>query len=292
MANAEANKRLCIIMDHWTTHIKAKTGWFDINLRELYQYRDLVWLFFKRNYSTRYKQTILGPMWLIFNPLITVSLYALIFGRLAGLSASGVPQFLFYLCSNALWAFFATCLTETSNTFTANAAIMGKVYFPRLVMPMSSVLTGMLDLLIQLVMLVLVMVGYCVVGYNFGIDFSILLVPVLILQVGLLGLGCGIIVASLTTKYRDLVILVGFGVQLWMYATPVVYTTGIIPQKYFGLYMLNPMASIIECFRSVVLGIPTEAWQYWGVSWIVTFVVLLGGVILFSKIEKTFMDTV
>ena len=279
-------------MEHWTTHIKAKTGWFDINLRELYQYRDLVWLFFKRNYSTRYKQTILGPMWLIFNPLITVSLYALIFGRLAGLSASGVPQFLFYLCSNALWAFFATCLTETSNTFTANAAIMGKVYFPRLVMPMSSVLTGMLDLLIQLAMLVLAIVGYCVIGYNFGIGISILLVPALILQVGLLGLGCGIIIASLTTKYRDLVILVGFGVQLWMYATPVVYTTGIIPQKYLGLYMLNPMASIIECFRSVVLGISTDAWQYWGISWIVTFVVLFIGVILFSKIEKTFMDTV
>lgn len=279
-------------MEHWTTHIKAKTGWFDINLRELYQYRDLVWLFFKRNYSTRYKQTILGPMWLIFNPLITVSLYALIFGRLAGLSASGVPQILFYLCSNALWAFFATCLTETSNTFTANAAIMGKVYFPRLVMPMSSVLTGMLDLLIQMAMLVLAMVGYCVVGYDFGINVSILLVPALILQVGLLGLGCGIIIASLTTKYRDLVILVGFGVQLWMYATPVVYTTGIIPQKYLGLYMLNPMASIIECFRSVVLGIPTDAWQYWGISWVVTFVVLFIGVILFSKIEKTFMDTV
>lgn len=279
-------------MEHWTTHIKAKTGWFDINLRELYQYRDLVWLFFKRNYSTRYKQTVLGPMWLIFNPLITVSLYALIFGRLAGLSASGVPQFLFYLCSNALWAFFATCLTETSNTFTANAAIMGKVYFPRLVMPMSSVLTGMLDLLIQMAMLVLAIAGYCVVGYDFGINLSILLVPALILQVGLLGLGCGIIIASLTTKYRDLVILVGFGVQLWMYATPVVYTTGIIPQKYLGLYMLNPMASIIECFRSVVLGIPTDAWQYWGISWIVTFVVLFIGVILFSKIEKTFMDTV
>ena len=279
-------------MEHWTTHIKAKTGWFDINLRELYQYRDLVWLFFKRNYSTRYKQTVLGPMWLIFNPLITVSLYALIFGRLAGLSASGVPQFFFYLCSNALWAFFATCLTETSNTFTANAAIMGKVYFPRLVMPMSSVLTGMLDLLIQMAMLVLAIAGYCVVGYDFGINLSILLVPALILQVGLLGLGCGIIIASLTTKYRDLVILVGFGVQLWMYATPVVYTTGIIPQKYLGLYMLNPMASIIECFRSVVLGIPTDAWQYWGISWIVTFVVLFIGVILFSKIEKTFMDTV
>ena len=279
-------------MEHYTTHIKSKNGWFDINFRELYQYRDLVWLFFKRNYSTRYKQTILGPMWLIFNPLITVSLYAFIFGNLAGLSAEGVPQFLFYLCGNALWAFFATCLTETSRTFTANAAIMGKVYFPRLVMPISSVLTGMLDLLIQLAMLVVAIVGYCIVGHNFGIDTSILLVPVLILQVGLLGLGCGIIVAALTTKYRDLAILVSFGVQLWMYVTPVVYTTGIIPQKYYAAYMLNPMAPVIEGFRSVILGIPTDAWQYWGVSWITTIIVLFIGVILFSKVEKTFMDTV
>lgn len=279
-------------MEHYTTHIKAKTGWFDIDFRELFQYRDLIWLFFKRNYSTRYKQTILGPMWLIFNPLITVSLYAFIFGNLAGLSAEGVPQFLFYLSGNALWAFFATCLTETSRTFTANAAIMGKVYFPRLVMPISSVLTGMLDLLIQLAMLVVAMVGYCMVGYDFGIGTSIILVPVLILQVGLLGLGCGIIVASLTTKYRDLVILVSFGVQLWMYATPVVYTTGIIPQKYYTAYMLNPMSPIIEGFRSVILGISTDAWRYWGVSWISTIVLLFIGVILFSKIEKTFMDTV
>ena len=279
-------------MEHYTTHIKSKNGWFDINLRELYQYRDLVWLFFKRNYSTMYKQTILGPMWLVFNPLMTVSLYAFIFGRLAGLSANNVPQFLFYLCGNALWAFFATSLTETSNTFTANAAILGKVYFPRLVMPMSSVLNGMLDLLIQLAMLVLAIVGYSIVGYDFGIDISIFLVPLLILQVGLVGLGCGIIIASLTTKYRDLVILVKFGVQLWMYATPVVYTTGIIPQKYYTIYMLNPMAPIIECFRSVFLGIPTEAWHYWGTSWVVTLVVLCVGVVLFSKIEKTFMDTV
>lgn len=279
-------------MEHYTTHIKSKNGWFDINLRELYQYRDLVWLFFKRNYSTMYKQTILGPMWLVFNPLMTVSLYAFIFGHLAGLSANNVPQFLFYLCGNALWAFFATSLTETSNTFTANAAILGKVYFPRLVMPMSSVLSGMLDLLIQLAMLVLAIVGYSIVGYDFEIGLSIFFVPLLILQVGLLGLGCGIIIASLTTKYRDLVILVKFGVQLWMYATPVVYTTGIIPQKYYTIYMLNPMAPIIECFRSVFLGIPTEAWHYWGVSWIVTLVVLCVGVVLFSKIEKTFMDTV
>ena len=279
-------------MEQYTTHIKAKTGWFDIDLKELIRYKDLIWLFFKRNYSTRYKQTILGPLWLIFNPLITVTLYAFVFGSLAGLSTSGVPQFLFYLCSNALWTFFATCLTQTSSTFTANAAIMGKVYFPRLVMPISSVLTGMLDLGIQLVMLVLALVYYSFNGYDFGFGWSLLLVPVFIFQSGLLGLGCGIIIAALTTKYRDLVILVGFGVQLWMYATPVVYTADIIPQNYLSLYMLNAMTPIIECFRSVLLGTDTIAWGYWGISWIVTLIVLALGVILFSKIEKTFMDTV
>jgi len=279
-------------MKQYITHIKAKTGWLDIDLRELVQYKDLIWLFFKRNYSTRYRQTILGPLWLILNPLITVTLYAFVFGNLAGLSTSGVPQFAFYLCSNALWTFFATSLTQTSSTFTANAAIMGKVYFPRLVMPISSVLTGLLDLGIQLAMLVIAIVYYSFRGYNFGLGWSLLLIPVLIFQVGLLGLGCGIIIAALTTKYRDLVILVGFGVQLWMYASPVVYTSEIIPQKYMSLYMLNPMTPIIECFRSVFLGIQTDAWHYWSISWIITLIVLALGVILFSKIEKTFMDTV
>jgi lipopolysaccharide transport system permease protein len=279
-------------MEQYTTHIKAKTGWFDIDLKELVQYKDLIWLFFKRNYTTRYKQTILGPLWLIFNPLITVMLYAFVFGRLAGLSASGVPQFLFYLCSNALWTFFATCLTQTSSTFTANAAIMGKVYFPRLVMPISSVISGMLDLGIQLVMLAIAIVFYSLNGYDFGIGWPLLLVPVIVFQTGLLGLGCGIIIAALTTKYRDLAILVGFGVQLWMYATPVVYTTEIVPQKFMSIYMFNAMAPIIECFRNVLLGIETDAWRFWGISWIVTLIVLALGVILFSKIEKTFMDTV
>lgn len=279
-------------MERHLTHIKSKSGWFDVDLRELYRYKDLIWLFFKRNYSTRYKQTILGPMWLILAPLVTVALYALVFGKMAGLSASGVPQFAFYLCGNALWAFFAACLTQTAGTFTANAAIMGKVYFPRLVMPISSVLTGGLDLLIQLAMLAVAIVGYELGGFDFGIGSSILLAPVLILQAGVLGLGCGIIVAALTTKYRDLTILVGFGTQLWMYATPVVYTAEFIPQKHLGLYMLNPMAPMIECFRSVFLGLPTAAWHYWGISWIVTLAVLVAGIVLFSKVEKTFMDTV
>lgn len=276
----------------YSTHIKSKTGWFDINFKELYQYKDLIWLFFKRNYTTRYKQTILGPLWLILNPLITVSLYAFVFGGLAGMSPDGIPQFVFYLCSNAMWTFFSTSLKSTSGTFTENAAIMGKVYFPRLVMPISSVLTGCLDLLIQLGMLVAIMIGYAVSGYHFNIGLTILLAPVLIFQAGILGLGFGIIIAALTTKYRDLVVLVEFGIQLWMYATPVVYLSELIPDKYVGIYMINPMAPVMECWRHSVIGIGTFLWGYWGISWIITLAVLFAGVLLFSKVEKTFMDTV
>ena len=279
-------------MEMYTTHIKSKTGWFDIDIKELFKYKDLIFLFFKRNYATRYKQTILGPLWLILNPLITVTLYAFVFGNLAGLSTDGIPQFVFYLCSNALWTFFSTSLTQTSGTFTANAAIMGKVYFPRLVMPISSVITGMLDLAIQLGMLVVIMIGYAITGYHFNIGPTVLLAPVIILQAGILGLGCGIIIAALTTKYRDLVVLVGFGVQLWMYATPVVYTAELIPEKYISIYMLNPMSPIMECWRSAVIGSGKFLWGYWGISWMITLIVLFIGVVLFSKIEKTFMDTV
>lgn len=279
-------------MEHYTTHIKAKTGWFDIDIKELFKYKDLIYLFFKRNYATRYKQTILGPLWLILNPLITVTLYAFVFGNLAGLSTDGIPQFVFYLCSNALWTFFATSLTQTSDTFTANAAIMGKVYFPRLVMPISSVVTGMLDLVIQLGMLIVIMIGYVITGYHFNIGLTVLLAPVIILQAGILGLGCGIIIAALTTKYRDLVVLVGFGVQLWMYATPVVYSAELISEKYTSIYMLNPMSPIMECWRNAVIGTGEFLWGYWVISWIITLIVLLIGVVIFSRIEKTFMDTV
>ena len=279
--------------ENYTTHIKSKNGWFDIDLKELIRYKDLIYLFFKRNYTTRYKQTILGPMWLVLNPLLTVFLYSLIFGKVAHLSTDGVPPFVFYLASNSLWTFFATSLIQTSNTFTANAAIMGKVYFPRLVMPLSSVLTGMLDLFIQLIMLVIMMIWYSLNGYHFNnIGINLLYAPLIILEAGLLGLGCGIIVAALTTKYRDLVVLVGFGVQLWMYITPVVYTSSLIPEKYINLYMLNPMAPMIECFRNAVLGTGSFLYGYWYRSIIITIIILILGIMLFSKIEKTFMDTV
>ncbi len=279
-------------MEHYTTHIKSKTGWFDIDLKELWRYRDLIWLFFKRNYSTKYKQTILGPMWLVLNPLITVTLYSVVFGGLGKLSTGGVPHFVFYLCSNALWSFFSVSLTQTATTFTANAAIMGKVYFPRLDMPSSSELTGARDLVIQLGHLVVAMVGYWVTGYRFTLGPTLLLAPVLVVQAGVLGLGCGIIVASLTTRYRDLAVLVSFGVSLWMYATPVVYTAGLIPEKYLGLYMINPMSPIMECWRNAVIGSGTFYWGYWATSWVITLAVLTLGVVLFSHIEKTFMDTV
>lgn len=279
-------------MEKYTTHIKAKTGWFDINLKELWQYRDLILLFVKRNYSTRYKQTILGPLWLILNPLITVSLYALVFGNLAGLSTDGSPQFAFYLCSNAIWSYFATCITNTSNTFVTNSAIMGKVYFPRLVMPISSVITGILDLLIQVAMLTVLMIVYVLTGTRMQVGLALLLTPLLIIQTALLGLGCGIIIAACTTRYRDLTVLVSFGVQLWMYASPVVYTTATIPEKFYGIYMLNPMASIIVTWRYAILGIGEFSINYWGISCIITILVLIMGVLLFSRVEKTFMDTV
>ena len=279
-------------MEGYTTHIKSKTGWFDIDLKELARYKDLIFLFVKRNYTTRYKQTILGPLWQIINPALTVTLYAIVFGNIAKLSTDDVPQFVFYLCSNALWAFFATCIQSTASTFTANAGILGKVYFPRLVMPISSVFTAMIDLLVQIAMLAVVMVGYVIAGYHFATGVAILWAPLIIIQISLLGLGCGIIIAALTTKYRDLVVLVSFGVQLWMYASPIVYTVAQIPEKFYGLYMLNPIAPIVTMWRHAILGTGAVPMFYWLISWGVTAAVLFIGVLLFSRIEKTFMDTV
>jgi len=280
------------LTNEFTTHIKSKTGWFDVDLKELWQYKDLIFLFVKRHYSTKYKQTILGPLWLIFNPLITVTLYAFVFGNLAGLSTDGTPQFAFYLCSNAIWSFFSTAITSTGTTFTDNAAIMGKVYFPRLVMPISAVITGFWDLLIQIAMLTVIIIGYIYIGASINVGPQLLLAPVLILQTALLGLGCGIIIAACTTKYRDLAVLVSFGIQLWMYASPVVYTTTTIPERFKCVYMCNPMAPIISIWRYAILGTGEFPTGFWGLSWLVTLIVLGLGIILFSHIEKTFMDTV
>lgn len=278
--------------EKWTTHIKSKTGWFDIDLKELYKYRDLIYLFVKRNYATRYKQTILGPLWLILNPLITVLLYSFVFGSIAGLSTDGCPQLIFYMASNTIWSYFALALNQTATTFTANAAVFGKVYFPRMTTPIASVLTGMLDLFIQIAMLIVIMIAYSFNGYSVFISGWLIAVPLIIIQMALLGLGCGIIISSLTTKYRDLAVLITFGIQLWMYASPVVYTVSTIPEKWQNLYLFNPIAPIITVWRYALLGVGEVPLEAWAISWIVTIAIVGIGVILFNHVEKTFMDTV
>lgn len=268
-----------------------KTGWFDIDLKEVWRYRDLISLFVKRNFVSKYKQTILGPLWAVIQPLLTTVVFTVVFGSLAGLSADGVPPFLFYLSGNVAWTYFSACLTQTAGTFTSNAGILGKVYFPRVVMPISTVLTNLIAFAIQFVMFLVFWIYYYAKG-EVQIDKLVLLLPVLILQMALLSLGTGIIVSALTTKYRDLQMLVGFGVQLWMYATPVAYDIGIIPEKYMGIYMLNPMTSVINIFRKAFLGLGDFEPGYCLLSLGITLIILVVGIILFNRVEKTFMDTV
>ena len=275
----------------FSTVIVPKTGWFDLNLKEVWKYRDLIVLFVKRNFVSQYKQTILGPAWAIIQPLLTTVVFTVVFGSLAGLAADGVPSFLFYMSGTVAWHYFSGCLTGTASTFTGNAAILGKVYFPRLVMPISNVLTNLIAFSIQFAMFLIFLVVYWVQG-TVQPNLMALMLPILVAHMALLSLGVGIIISSLTTKYRDLAMLVGFGVQLWMYATPVAYDIGIIPAKYMDLYMLNPMTPIINTFRCAFLGIGRFDLGHYLLSWGVTAVILFFGVVLFNRVEKTFMDTV
>lgn len=275
----------------FSTVIVPRTGWLDIDIKEVWNYRDLIWLFVRRNFVSQYKQTILGPLWAIIQPLLTTVVFTVVFGSLAGLAAEGVPSFLFFLSGNVAWQYFSNCLTSTANTFTGNAAILGKVYFPRLVMPISTVMTNLISFGIQMAMFLIFLVYYWVIGAVHPNPY-VLMLPVLIVHMAMLSLGTGVIISALTTKYRDLKMLVGFGVQLWMYATPVAYDIGIIPQKLMGLYMLNPMTPIINAFRYAFLGVGSFQPGYYLLSWALTLVILFLGVVLFSRVEKTFMDTV
>ena len=274
------------------TVITARSGWFDINLRELWRYRDLALLFVRRNFIANYKQTILGPAWAIVQPLLTTVVFTIVFGRLAKLPTDGVPPFLFYMCGNIAWGYFAGCLTATGSTFTQNAAIFGKVYFPRLTMPISTVMSQLISFAIQFLFFLGFLAFYSFLNKTVYLTPLIWLLPFFLLQMALLGLGCGIIVSSLTTKYRDLTMLVSFGTQLWMYATPVVYPAAMVPEKWQNLYRLNPMVAIIEGFRDMFFSTGTFNWTDCGISWAVTLLMLGIGVVLFSKVEKTFMDTV
>jgi len=281
----------------WTTVIRPRRGWFDIDIRGLIQYRDLILLMVKRNFTVLYKQTILGPAWVVIQPLLTTLIFTVVFGNIAGLPTDGMPKFLFYMAGNVCWHYFSTCLTTTSNTFVANQKLFGKVYFPRLCMPFATVITELINFFVQFVLFLVFAVYYAMqpgsaVQPNWQL---ILLTPFLLIQLGILSLGFGIIISALTTKYRDLAMLVSFGVHLWMYATPVTYATSLIAEKYpnlLGVYMLNPITPIIEMFRAAYLGVPMYDARYSLLSLGVTVLVFIVGVVLFSRTEKTFMDTV
>ena len=280
----------------WTAIIKPKKKLLDLNLKEVYKYRDLIGLFVARDIKTRYKQTILGPLWFVIQPLMASVIHTLVFGQIAGLSTDGVPQFLFYLAGSITWGLFSGCLTATSNTFVGNAGIFGKVYFPRLATPIATSITQMFNFIIQFAIFLVMSLIFFLTGESFQITWVALLTPLLIVQLALLGLGFGIIISSLTTKYRDLQVLVGFGVQLWMYLTPVIYSAGAATERLgptLGrIIMINPVCPILELFKSGWLGAGSTPWLYWGISWVVTAVVLFLGIIIFNKIEKNFMDTV
>lgn len=275
----------------FTTVIVPKTKLLDFHLKEVLKYRDLVLLFVRRNFVSQYKQTVLGPAWALIQPLLTTVVFTVVFGRLAGLAAAGVPSFLFFMSGNIAWQYFSNCLTQTANTFTGNAGILGKVYFPRIVMPISTVMTNLISFAIQFVMFLVFLAIYWAKGVVQPTWYALML-PVLLLQMAMLSLGVGVIISSLTTKYRDLKMLVGFGVQLWMYGTPVAYDIGIVPERFMGLYMLNPMTPVINMFRTAFLGLGSFDPLHYFISWGVTFALLFVGLLLFNRVEKTFMDTV
>lgn len=276
----------------WTTVITPKNKLFDLKLKEIWKYRDLISLFVQRDFKTKYKQTILGPLWFIIQPLFTTVIYTVVFGNLAGLPTDGVPQFLFYMAGNVPWLYFSSCITSTSNTFVTNASVFGKVYFPRLTTPISTVISAMLNYLIQFIMFLGFEAYYALIGAEVHITWVAMLTPILIVQMALLGMGFGVIISSLTTKYRDLQVLVSFGVSLWMYATPVIYSASTLSSKAYSLLMLNPIAPIIEIMRYGWLGAGKLDFMYWSISWCTTVVVLVVGILMFNKVEKTFMDTV
>ncbi len=281
------------------TQITAEHKLLDLHLRETFQYRDLIFLFVKRDFTALYKQTILGPVWAIVQPLLTTLAFTIVFGNLARLTTSDVkgdfilPSFLFYMSSNICWSYFSSTLSATSNTFLANSGTMGKVYYPRLVNPISTALSRLISFAIQLVMFTVFWLFYVIKGEtSIALTPMILLIPFCILQLMIMATGFGIIISSVTTKYRDLAMLVGFGLQLWQYGTPIAYGLQLVPERWKSFYMLNPVTPIITTFRYAVFGFGYFNLRYYIASWVICLLVFAIGLILFSRIERTFMDTI
>lgn len=271
----------------------------DLHIGETFRYRDLIYLFVKRDFTAMYKQTILGPLWAVIQPLLTTVVFTIIFGRLARLTTADapgnlmIPGFLFYMAGNICWGYFAATVNDVSNVFIKNRNIMGKVYFPRLVGPIASACSKLISFGIQFVLMLGILLIYILTG-DTGVRITpmLLFIPLLVLHLVVLAIGGGIIVSSVTTKYRDLAMLVSFGLQLWQYGSPVAYGLELVPLRYRGLYLLNPVTPILTAFRYALFGSGFFSLKYYAISLIVTGVVFLVGLILFSRIERTFMDTI
>jgi len=276
----------------YTTVIKPKNKLFEVDFKEIWQYRDLFSMFVKRDIITQYKQTILGPAWFFIQPIITTIMYSIVFAGIAGISTDGLPQFMFYLAGIVCWQYFADCLNKTSSTFTANQGIFGKVYFPRLIVPLSTVASGLVRMGIQFLLFIVVYVYYVFTGVHIAPNIYILLLPVIIIMLAGLSLGFGIIISSMTTKYRDLTIFFSFIVQLWMYATPVIYPLSSMSPERQWIMGLNPVTSLVETFKYGTMGVGTFSWMMLGYSFIFMIVLLGIGIVVFNKVQRSFMDTV
>lgn len=294
--------KLCKTMseENWTTVIKPKSGLLEVNFGELWKYKDLIALFIKRNIITQYKQTVLGPLWFVVQPALTVIMYMVVFGGIAGIPTDGVPRPLFYLAGTCMWQYFADCLTKTSNTFVDNAGIFGKVYFPRLAVPVANVISNLVRFGIQFALFLVVYAIYAIIGESAAhFNWYALLFPVLVITLAGLALGFGILFSSMTTKYRDLQVLFSFGVSLWMYATPIVYPLSQTKSMFWKgipvhkLMCLNPVTPIIETFKYGFLGAGEfVGWRWLIYSFVFMVVLLMLGIVVFNKVQRSFMDTV
>ncbi|HLP05795.1 MAG TPA: ABC transporter permease [Paludibacter sp.] len=276
----------------YTTVIKPKNKLFDVDFKELWQYRDLFSMFVKRDIITQYKQTILGPAWFFIQPAITTIMYMIVFGGIAKIPTDGLPQPMFYLAGIVCWQYFSDCLNKTSTTFTTNQAIFGKVYFPRLIVPLSTVASNLVRMGIQFIMFIAVYLFFVSTGVHIVPNTYILLLPLLIIMLAGLALGFGIIISSMTTKYRDLTILFTFIVQLWMYATPIIYPLSTMSPRRQMIMALNPVTSIVETFKYGTMGVGTFSWYQLGYSFVFMVVLLFIGIVVFNKVQRSFMDTV
>jgi lipopolysaccharide transport system permease protein len=292
IAKSEPIEPISTDNESWTLVIRPQRHLFDLRLGELWKYRDLTSLFVRRDFVSVYKQTILGPLWYLIQPILTTITFTVVFGRIAKLPTDGLPQFLFYMSGTVVWTYFADCLNKTSNTFVTNSQLFGKVYFPRLTVPISILISNLIAFSIQFLLFIGFMAYFWVKGAAIQPNLWVLITPVLVLMLAGLGLGFGIIVSSLTTRYRDLRFLVTFGVQLWMYATPIIYPVSSIPERFQVLIQANPLTSIVEAFRYAYLGAGTVNLLNLLYSAGCMVVVLVIGILLFNRIEATFMDSV